>query len=525
MNQPAPVPRSNLIVSIVLLCLIVLVAGGSGVYVMSDPGLRDALNLMRVATIIDEVYEHDVNWSRLVDAGMQEMFSRLDPYSGYMDPRRWSRMSEELSGSYTGIGVTVTPHEDGLLIMSVREDGPAASAGLLSGDVVVAVDSVSIHGLDMQQATEILRGTENTEVTLSVFRPVDDDTIRVQITRRKIDFVHIPFAGLTPDSVIYIRLLDFDAGASRDLRAALDSLLTEDHARPAGVILDLRDNPGGLFSEAYHAAGLFLEDDRFIVGTDGRSRWNEERHFSSGPDITNGLPLAIIVDRGSASSSEIFAGSLRQLGRAVLIGDTTFGKGLVQGFSLLHDGSALRLTVSRYYLADSLYLNEFDSTLNEIGHGLVPDYLFRFTDQETFPRALERSLLLNQFAAQHEVEIIAESEQFDLDDSWVTRFRDYAMTEGFEFRSSTTQQTERLAELAYFEDAAPAVRQMADSLASNSRRVDADQFSKFGDYIKRRLKQTALERRFGSYTAYLKAVVPSRPDILFAAELLKIKHE
>jgi carboxyl-terminal processing protease len=525
MNQLSPAQRSPLIASVFLLFLIVLVGGGAGVYVLSDPGLSDAINLFRITQVIDQVYEHNVNWNRLIDAGMQEMFSRLDPYSGYMDPRRWSRMYEEFSGSYTGIGVTVSPHDEGLLIMSVREDGPAAAAGILSGDVVVGIDSATLHGLDILQATDILRGTKNTEVTLTIYRPVDGDTLSVKVMRQKIDFVHIPFAGFTPDTVIYIRLLDFDAGASRDLKTALDSLLTRPGVKPVGVVLDLRDNPGGLFSEAYQAANLFLEKGRFIVGTDGRSRWNEEQHFSSGPDITKGLPLAIIVDRGSASSSEIFAGSLSQLGRAVLIGDTTFGKGLVQGFSRLYDGSALRLTVSRYYLPDSLYLNEFDSTLNEIGHGLVPDHLFRFPDQESFPRALERSFLLSQFAARFQEEIVAQTDQFDLDVSWVGRFREYAVGEGFGYASSITAQIETIADLAALEEASPAIRQLAEDMVANSRQIDQDQFGEYGDYIKRRLKQIALERRFGSYLAYQKAVVPSRPDIRFATELLKATHE
>lgn len=525
MNQPSLAQRSPLIVSVFLLFLIVLVGGGAGVYVLSDPGLSDAISLFRITQTIDQVYEHSVNWNRLIDAGMQEMFSRLDPYSGYMDPRRWSRLHEEFSGSYTGIGVTVSPHDEGLLIMSVREDGPAAAAGVLSGDVVVRIDSTSLHGLDILQATDILRGTESTQVTLMIYRPVDGDTLRVEVKRQKIDFVHIPFAGFTPDTAIYIRLLDFDAGASHDLKTALDSLLAKPGVKPVGVVLDLRDNPGGLFSEAYQAANLFLEKGRFIVGTDGRSRWDEEQHYSSGPDITKGLPLAIIVDRGSASSSEIFAGSLSQLGRAVLIGDTTFGKGLVQGFSRLYDGSALRLTVSRYYLPDSLYLNEFDSALHDIGHGLVPEHLYRFPDQESFPRALERSLLLNQFAALHQDEIVAQTDQFDLDDSWVDRFRQYAVSEKFGYRSSTTAQIETVADLAALEEALPAIQQLVKDVAANSHKIDQGQCGKYGDYIKRRLKQIALERKFGDYLAYKNAVVPSRPDIRFATALLKATHE
>ena len=515
--------RRQLFLSAIFLFLIVIIAGGAGVFVLSDVGLHDSLDLLRVAAVVNRVYEHEVNWDRLTQAAMDGMFSHLDRYSGYLAPQQWKRMHEELSGSYSGIGVSVTGHRKGLLIMSVREDGPAAGAGILSGDVIIKVDSTRLGGLDADQATEVLRGPENTEVSLTLWRPVDNDTLTVKVMRRKIDFVHIPFAGLTADSVLYIRLLDFDAGASRDLKTALDSLLGKSGPRPYGVVLDLRGNPGGLFSEAFQTANLFLDKGRFVVGTDGRSRWQEESYFSSGPDITKGLPLAILVDRGSASSSEIVSGSLRQLDRAILVGDTTFGKGLVQGFDRLDDESGVRLTISRYYLAGPLYLNRFDSTLEETGRGLVPDRLIKFTDQGVFPRALESSLLLQQFAARHQDDIIAATDQFDLDDSWIQRFRQYCTEAKFEFSSPTTVRAESLADEVSREEPGRDLEQASKSLLDHSRRLDRDEFLRHSSYIKMRLKQIALERKFGSYTAYLKAIVPSRPDIRLAAQLLKSK--
>jgi hypothetical protein len=205
----------------------------------------------------------------------------------------------------------------------------------------------------------------------------------------------------------------------------------------------------------------------------------------------------------------------------VLVGDTTFGKGLVQGFSRLDDGSGVRLTVSRYYLADSLYLNQFDSTLHETGRGLVPKVLVRFTEQESFPRALERSLLLNRFAAGNQDEIIGISDQFGLDDSWIARFERFAADEGFKFSSSTTAQAKGLSELAVKEDVGRTLRSQIESFLERSRQLDQNEFSRHAPYIKMRLKQIALERKFGSYTAYLRAVVPSRADIQIAARLLK----
>jgi carboxyl-terminal processing protease len=501
--------------------LIVLICGAMAVFVLSDSDLHHALRFARVSVEIDELYQREVDWDRLFNAAMDGMFEQLDRYSGYLEPRLFSRIHEEMSGSYTGIGISVIGHDNGLMVMSVRENGPAAEYGLLSGDIIIECDNATLQGMSVVAASELLRGPEDSKVAITVFRPVSQDTLRMEITRRQIDLVHIPYAGFTPDSCVYVRLLDFDAGASRDLRAALDSLLDNEKATAHGIILDLRGNPGGLFSEAYETANLFLEKGRFIVGTRGRSRWNEEKHHSTGRDVTAGLPLAIIVDGGSASSAEIVAGSLQQLGRAFLVGDTTFGKGLVQGFSRYPDGSALRLTISRYYLQGDVYLNTLDSTLDDIGHGLAPDYPVRFVEREAFPRALEISLLMYRFANQYQEEIINASDGFGLDDTWVDRLEEFAREEQFAYVSAVTDMAEALAEIARVEDARPASVDLAEKFVQQAQRADRSMFHQYRQYIKTRLKQIVYERKFGSYTAYAKAIVPERPEIQLASGLLR----
>ena len=406
--------------------------------------------------------------------------------------------------------------------MSVRENGPAGETGLLTGDVIIAADSVALAGISADSATSLLRGEEGTSVLARVFRPVTKDTIEVKIARRRIPLLHIPFAGYTSDSLVYIRLLDFEAGATEDVKSAFDSLINGkgNKPRPRGLILDLRGNPGGLFAEAYETADLFLEEGAFIVGTDARSRWNEREYYATGTDLTEGLPLVIIIDRGSASSAEIVAGALKQAGRAVLVGDTTFGKGLVQGFTRFPDGDGLRLTIARYYFDNDLYLNDFDSTLNDTGHGLVPDYYFPSDETHPFMRTLDYSLLLQQFANQHQDEIITAAEEGELTDDWPQRFASFAKQNDFTYASTVTRLAELLADLAEMEQSSNDTKQATKKILDLARQDDENQFRLHTDYVKMRLKQIAFERKFGAYRAYRDVIVPQRPLIRFASQVL-----
>ncbi len=513
--------RRYILLSVIFMFLIVLISGGVAVYVLADDDLHETFRLTRVAIGIDRVYRDDVDWDRLLDSGIDAIFDRLDRFSTYHNAEQFGRINEEMTGRYTGIGVTVVENGRGLLVISVREDGPADEAGMLTGDIIIRADSTDLKGLSAADATAYIRGMEGTKLNALVFRPSSGDTLDVDITRRRINLVHVPYAGFTADSMIYVRMLDFDAGASDDLEAALDSLISSEEITPQGVVLDLRENPGGLFQEAYRTANLFLDGGQFIVGTRGRSVWNEEEHYSTGSDITGGLPMAVIVDGGSASSAEIVAGSLQQLNRAVLVGDTTFGKGLVQGFTRLVDGGALRLTVSRYYLEGGIYLNEFDSVLEDVGHGLVPDYVLKFVDHEAFPLTLEYSRLLNQFGNFHSEEIVEASGEDELDDLWVARFREYAWSEQFQYVSPVTEAAVFLLEIARLSENESETRAVCEDISELAHEDDINEFIHYGDYIKMRLEEIAWEHQGGGRAAYQRAIVPYRPDIRFAAEVLK----
>jgi carboxyl-terminal processing protease len=512
MTHPASPSRRELLLSFVLATVITLMAGGMGVFVMADKNLRNVTLLSTAALHIRDLYGGEVNLEEMFASARAAMLDRLDRYSGYIPPTRFGFMREEFTGKYGGIGVTVFESEQGLQIVSIREGGPADKAGILSGDILTKADSVRLAGMDLTEASTYLRGESGSTVLLTVFRPVTEDEFEFEVEREDIDLLHIPYAGLTTDSVLYIRLLDFQAGASRDLKAAVDSLLTSP-TRPVGLVLDLRSNPGGLFSEAFETVDLFLPQGEFIVGTQARSRWDDIEYRAQSGDITAGLPIAVIINRGTASSAEIVAGALGQAGRAVLVGDTTFGKGLVQGFSRYADGSGLRLTISRYFLKDSLFLNEFDSTLSDTGHGLPPDVYVGSIETDEFPLYVERSGLLRRFARRSADSIAIHPHSFELESRWLDRFGEFADNEQFSYESSTTAAIRTFVQTAEEESSSEILIREARILLRKSQQRDRDALERYSQHIRYRLRQIAYEQVHGLEATYREVILTGQPEI------------
>ncbi|MBU2534462.1 MAG: hypothetical protein KKB37_17110, partial [Alphaproteobacteria bacterium] len=337
--------------------------------------------------------------------------------------------------------------------------------------------------------------------------------------------VHVPYAGYTADDFLYIRLLDFDAGASDEVKLALDTLLTKPNHHAAGVILDLRGNPGGLFSEAYRTASLFLPMGTFIVGTDARSRWNDETHIAMHGDLTDGLPMAVMVDGGSASAAEIVSGALQASDRAFLVGDTTFGKGLVQGFVSFPDGDGLRLTISRYYVGDHEYLNTFDSTLNPVGNGLIPDYFYQYPELDPYIGSLENSLLLQEFANGHSQSLLAVDNDSLAELAVIEAFSVFLDSSRFNFQSPILEAAETVALRAGNHHAGPATQALADRFVRLAREADRQLLRENRNYVLMRLRQIAYERDYGSDRTYRDVIVPNRGDIQLAASLLRQRQQ
>ncbi|HEX2897960.1 MAG TPA: S41 family peptidase, partial [candidate division Zixibacteria bacterium] len=324
----------------------------------------------------------------------------------------------------------------------------------------------------------------------------------------------------TSDSAVYIRLLDFNAGAAEGFKESLDTLIGDTGRNANGIIIDLRGNPGGLFSEARDIAQLFLKMGEFIVGTSSRSKWNEESHIAETDGEYSRLPMAILIDNGSASAAEILAGTLKYSGHAVLVGDTTFGKGLVQSYLRLPEGDGLRLTISRYFFEGNRYINPLDSAAKVQGVGIAPDIFYKSIEDEPFYLELEWKLILLRFAHLRQDDIVSSTGSPEEKNRWLNLLREYAFKNKFSYKSETAKSAEKLFE----EVESAALKKQAQKALKIAELLDEKLFEKFGDYLWLRLRQIAYERKYGSYKAYKEIVVPNNEPIKIASSALHQKE-
>ncbi|QIK36818.1 S41 family peptidase [Caldichromatium japonicum] len=296
---------------------------------------------------IKEDYVETVSDRALIENAIRGILAGLDPHSAYISGEEYRELQLGTSGEFGGLGIEVSM-EDGLIKVIAPIDGtPAQRAGLQAGDVIVRIDDKPVKGLSLNEAVQLMRGKPGTQVRLSIQRGSDDKPFEVILERAVIQVASVKSRMLEP-GFGYVRLSQFQAHTSEDMLKAIETLKSESGGRLKGLILDLRNNPGGVLNGAVGVADAFLNQG-LIVYTEGRIK-NSQMRFNAGPDDTlDGAPLVVLVNGGSASASEIVAGALQDHRRAIVMGTPTFGKGSVQTIIPIDDESALKLTTARYY--------------------------------------------------------------------------------------------------------------------------------------------------------------------------------
>lgn len=285
----------------------------------------------------DKVRQED-----MVSHALQGIVQHLDPHTMVMPKKDFTQLTMDTQGKFGGVGIIVSQERGKLVIVSPIEDTPAFKAGMLSGDEIVAIDGESIEELKGTRAVEKMRGKPGSKITLTVLREGESQSRDFTLVREIIKVASVRSRDLG-DNITYIRITSFQENTATDLQAVLDK-----NKKTRGIILDLRDNPGGLLDQAVRIVDMFIESG-VIVSTVGRDRTQVEREFAHKRNTYSGFPIVVLVNGGSASASEIVAGALQDHQRALVLGTTTFGKGSVQTLVSLPDGSGMKLTVARYY--------------------------------------------------------------------------------------------------------------------------------------------------------------------------------
>jgi carboxyl-terminal processing protease len=307
----------------------------------------EARLLAEVLERVKRDYVDDVDDARLIEAAIRGMVADLDPHSAYLDPDEYEEIRVSTTGNYSGVGLEVSVEEDRVVVVTPIEGSPADQAGILQGDVVISVDGMPVDARDLNDTVARLRGVPGSSVQLGVLRAPDEAPLSYELVRARVQVSSVRHE-LLEGRIGYVRISHFSETTAPDLREAVGALRRAAGGELSGLVVDLRNNPGGVLEAAGEVADAFL-DGGVIVSADGRVSDARFRLEAQPGDVMDGAPVTLLVNGGSASASEIVAGALQDHGRARVVGEPTFGKGSVQTVMPLSRGRAIKLTTSRYY--------------------------------------------------------------------------------------------------------------------------------------------------------------------------------
>ena len=322
-------------------------------FIFTNPILSNENDIYKKIDLFSEVldkinkeYVDEVNQSEAMDAAINGVLQSLDPYSAYMSPDSFKNMQTETSGEFGGLGIEVSMEAGVVKVISPIDNSPAEEVGVKAGDYIVKIDDVQVQGKTLSEAVELMRGPVGSDIEITVRRRGERKALIFTITREIIQVASVK-SEIKDDQTAYIRLTSFNENSSKQIKNKIKEF--KKNKKIKNYILDLRNNPGGLLSQAIKISDYFLENGE-IVSTKSKRKYENRKWFAKKGDIIDGETMVILINYGSASASEIVAGALQDHKRAILVGESTYGKGSVQSIIPLENQGAIRLTVSKYYL-------------------------------------------------------------------------------------------------------------------------------------------------------------------------------
>ncbi len=512
-----------------------------------DKNFEISKNLDIFYSLIRELnlfYVDDIKPEKIIRTGIDDMLETLDPYTVFIPESEIDDFNFMTTGEYAGIGAVISKHGDNIVVAEPYEGFPAQKSGLRAGDIFLEVDGKPVNKMKVSDVSEMLKGPAKKPVHVTIQRPGEKKPISLDIVREEIQIDPVTYYGMINNQTGYIRLSSFTDGTSDKMKEAILDLRDKKGAKK--LVIDLRSNPGGLLGEAVKVTNLFVNHGQEIVSTKGKvTQWDKTYRATEQP-VDSMMPLVILVNSGSASASEIVAGALQDHDRAVIIGNRTFGKGLVQTTRNLSYNTKLKVTTAKYYIpsgrciqaldyshrnADGSVGNIPDSLIHEFktksgrivkdGGGITPDYKI---DQDTLS-ALSVNLIQNflifdfatDFANKHKS--VAVPEHFQITDEIYNDFCRYVKDKKFTYESKSEQALKGLVETAkkehYYEGAQSEFRELEKSLSLN---LDRD-LIKFGDDIRQLLIDEIVSRYYYQKGAIL-ASLDDDKEIKIALNLL-----
>jgi carboxyl-terminal processing protease len=523
-----------------LLLLAVLVSGFLGLATTLTNEFEITKNLELFSNIFRDVnvnYVDETDPEKMMEAGLVGMLQSLDPYSVYIPASETEKFMSTLSGHYAGIGTGVIVDNDYNVITEVFENAPAYKAGLRPGDILIAADGKSLKSLSINEVSNILRGRAGSKVKLEYQRAGLNKTI--ELTREEVYINNVPYFGMLKNNVGYIALSTFSEDAGKNVAKAF-SLLKQKNQLSA-LVFDLRGNTGGLLNEAVNVANVFLPKGKNVVSIRGRNMESQTTYKTINQAIDSEIPLVILVDESTASASEIVAGALQDLDRAVILGQKSFGKGLVQSTKDLPYGGKIKLTTSRYYLPSGRCIQSLvykDGKAVSVpdaeravfksqngrkvldGAGIFPDIRSTDEDAEELFKKIRSEKQFFYFAVDYlRNNKIGGPDEFMLEPTVFDKFSDYLEKNNFNFVSETEKSLNLLAKKAKTEGSSTDLSEEIDAIKTELRKEKMNSLSKFKNLILFELQKEI------SIQAHLKRgsiqnSISKDPDILKSLEIL-----
>ena len=411
---------------------------------------NDYKTIKKNQALINEVYRHlithyvdNFDLDAFTKESINNMLMDLDPYTIYLENEEKSGIEMLTRGKYGGVGIQIGRREKQLTVISPMENSPAKRAGILSGDKIIAIDGEETEDLSMDAAAKMIRGERGTKVILRIFRFGESEPIDFALVREDIKVKDISYSGIIDDNTGYIRLTRFSKNSDLEMKKALKDLMEQELT---GIILDLRDNPGGLLNAAVNILDLLIEKGETVVWTEGKTNKSKRKYESKhDPLVPNDVNIIVLVNQGSASASEILAGTLQDLDRGVVIGRSTFGKGLVQTVYSIDKDRSLKITTAKYFIPsgrliqkpgylpdelladttkmDSIYYTKGGRMVSG-GGGITPDHIVELEKVSPILAASWRNGLFFNFVQKHKTDYSSLADA-ELDQSIIAQFEEY----------------------------------------------------------------------------------------------------